>query len=399
MRRASTALLSGVLACGLVACGSSDDAGGGSGDGSDGLDRGLRIGILYEIAGESSYAISDFANGAQMAIDEINDAGGVGGHPVEMKRLPVSLDPQKAVSDYLAMVDWEPDIIIGFPSSAIEAVVPQITRNQIPVLTNVQEEEIGFGGKFGSEYLWMLPPVGSSYPPHATEFFADELGASDIAVLGTDETFGRGSSEQTVDKLDELGLDPQSQQLVSTSATDFTPEVLQMRGADATTAWIYPNQLGLLAQQLQQNGISIPIIDQSSMELAINYGTASAADYDGGLYAILPCSIGGAEPGSDLAAFRDQYQDQFDAVPFSGAAVVFDGVHIAAQAAEIAGSVEAADLNEALAEVEYEGICSTYQADPAHIFGHSVVIVEYQPDGTATVVQEYTNPELEQGKE
>ncbi len=173
---ASVAAASLLVACGSSGGGSSDaSASGGSTGGPLSADRSMKIGVLFEIKGEGSAGISDYANAAELAINQINARGGVGGKPIETKRLAVNgLDPQKAGSDFLQMVDWKPDLIVGFPSSTIEAVVPQITRAQIPVLTPVQEEEIGHGGRFGSDYLWMVPPVGSSLPVQAVDFLTKD---------------------------------------------------------------------------------------------------------------------------------------------------------------------------------------------------------------------------------
>lgn len=355
--------------------------------------------MLFEIKGEGSAGISDYANAAELAINQINARGGVGGKPIETKRLAVNgLDPQKAGSDFLQMVDWKPDLIVGFPSSTIEAVVPQITRAQIPVLTPVQEEEIGHGGRFGSDYLWMVPPVGSSLPVQAVDFLTKDLGKKSIAVLGTNESFGKGSSENTKAELKQVNLQPQSEQLISTTATDLTSQVLQMKGADAATTWIYPNTLGVLSRQLQQNGISIPLITQSAMELAVNGGVVKPSEYPGGVYAVEACSPGAAAPDSKLGAFDKAYRDAYKAPSFSGALSAYDGVYIAAAAAEKAGSLDAKNINKALATVTYSGACGEYRADGAHVLGHDVSVVKFNADGTSAVVKTAKNPPLEKGK-
>ncbi|MBX6389369.1 MAG: hypothetical protein IRZ08_10290, partial [Frankia sp.] len=61
----------------LAACGGSDgDDNGGSaasGGGAGALDRSLKIGILFEIPGESQVAVADYANIAELAVKDLND--------------------------------------------------------------------------------------------------------------------------------------------------------------------------------------------------------------------------------------------------------------------------------------------------------------------------------------
>lgn len=166
MRR-STGKAIAVLATAVVAltaCGSSSGSKTSTGGSSTGassaspggkLSKPLKVGILFEVPGESQVAVADYANVGELAVKTLNSTGGVGGQQVEMKRMPVSaLDPQKAASDFLAMVDWKPDVIIGFPGSTIDAVIPQITRAGIPVLTPVEDSTTLKGSKTGSDYLW-----------------------------------------------------------------------------------------------------------------------------------------------------------------------------------------------------------------------------------------------------
>lgn len=387
----------------LAACGGSDgDDNGGSaasGGGAGALDRSLKIGILFEIPGESQVAVADYANIAELAVKDLNDNGGVGGHPVEMRRLPVSaLDPQKATSQFLEMVDWEPDVIIGFPSGTIGAVVPQIERAGIPVITPVIDKNTLLGSQTGSEWLWILPPLVTSLPGQAARFATEELKPTRIAQIHTNETYGLNSSAAFEAALKELGGTIDSSQQIAPTATDLTPQVLAMGDADFLAAWIFPNTLGLLDRQLQQNGRSPAVISTGSAELAFGFGTLVAGETAGDYYASIGCNTGAAEPGSELEQVVTSYQQAYPdaAVPFSQAVNVWDGIHLAASAAEQAGSLDHEQVNSAIGSLRYEGACGVYEADGAHVLGHEVNIVHFTPDGPQTVAT-YQNPPLSSG--
>ena len=394
----------------MTACGSSGSSGnsgsgGGGGGGADtsasaggSFSRSLKVGLLFEVPGESQVAVADYANVGELAVKALNDTGGVGGKQVEMKRLPVSaLDPQKAASNFLAMVDWKPDVIIGFPSSTIDAVVPQITRAGIPVLTPVEDKTTLKGSSTGSDFLWILPPVVTSIPQRAAQYMVDEGKASQIAEINTNETYGLNSSEAFNAEIKKLGKSVASQQKISPTATDLTSQVLSIGDADWLAGWVYPNEFGVLDKQLKQNGKSLKVIGSGSAELAFGFGSLKPGDTAGDYYAVLGCNPENAKAGSLLAKVVSDYKAAYPkaAVPFSQAVSAYDGVMIAAKAAEAVGAPDAGKINDQLETVTYSGACGDYKADGAHVMGHTLDIVHF---GKQTeTVKTYTNEPLSSG--
>jgi branched-chain amino acid transport system substrate-binding protein len=405
MRR-STGKVIAVLATAavLTACGSSSGGGSKSGGSSSGgssasaggkLSKPLKIGILFEIPGESQVAVADYANVGELAVKNLNKTGGVGGQQVETKRMPVSaLDPQKAASDFLAMVDWKPDVIIGFPGSTIDAVIPQITRAGIPVLTPVEDSTTLKGSSTGSDYLWILPPVVTSVPQRAAQYIVQDAKATKIAEINTNESYGLNSSGAFNAEVKKLGSKVDSEQKISPTATDLTSQVLGFNGADWIAAWIYPNEFGVLDKQLKQNGKTAKIMGSGSAELAFGFGLLKVGQTAGDYYATLGCNPEDPAAGSLLASVVSDYKAAYPkaAVPFSQAISAYDGVFIAAKAAEAAGSTDPKAINDQLSKITYTGACGDYKADGAHVMGHSLQIVHF---GTKTeTIKSYTNDPL-----
>src|SRR4030095_6285326 len=99
----------------------------------------------------------------------------------------------------------EPDVVVGFPSSTIDAVLPQITRAGIPVLTPVEDKNTLKGDRSGSEWLWILPPVVTAIPSRAADFVVEDVKAKKIAMINTTESYGLNSSAAFNAELSRLG--------------------------------------------------------------------------------------------------------------------------------------------------------------------------------------------------
>jgi branched-chain amino acid transport system substrate-binding protein len=395
-------VLATAVALAAVGCGSSSSSGGGSGNSTTppsggstagaSFSRPLRIGVLFEVAGESSVAISDFANSAELAIKNINAAGGVGGQQIVFKRLPVStLDAQQAATQYLKMVDWKPDVIVGFPGSTIEAVVPEITRAQIPVLTPTEDATLREGASNGSPYLWGLTPDVNAIPGSAADYFVKTLKAAKIGEISTNESYGNDSSAAFNAEMAKLGQKVTTNQKISPTASDLTSQVLALKGVDAIAAWIYPNEIGVLEKQLAQNGINVPVVGSGSAEIAINYGLVKP---NPNVYGVLACTPNAAAPTSPLGKFVTQYKAAYKTLAFTQAIQVYDGVYVAAKAAELAGSPVASKIAAQIPNVSYTGICGgVYHSDGAHIMTHSLNITQFAPGGDV-IKQTYAVPQI-----
>ena len=90
--------------------------GGGSTEEKGGADT-LKIGSMGPITGGAAYYGTEVKQGAQIAIDEINEAGGINGIKVEFNFQDDEADAEKAVNAYNTLKDWGVQMIVGATTS------------------------------------------------------------------------------------------------------------------------------------------------------------------------------------------------------------------------------------------------------------------------------------------
>jgi branched-chain amino acid transport system substrate-binding protein len=387
-----------------AACGDDDSSDAGSGGATGGGDSGgelelsepLRIGALVEIAGESPAAVDTFNNGFELAVEEINAAGGVGGQPIEYTREPLSIfDPARAQSQFLELLDSEPSVIVGIPSNTqFGPLKSQIDRAQTPVIAIAPLSDAArFGGDEGSEYLWTMMPASVSSAGLAATFLAEELGAERIGFMATDEQFGNTGIAAGEAALAELDLEPVATRQHAPDASDLTADIVEMEGAevDAIFDWDFPNPLATLLNQLNQNGMEVPVISGESTPLVVDNELATG-DALANLHSIGSCFPSSESATPELKDFRQRYLDAYDAEPNGGATHAYDSIYVIKAAVEAAGSADPAAINEALADltVTEDVACQEeYVADGSHGMAHSLSIVAYETDGTRSIVKTY----------
>jgi len=387
-RFASTAVLSALLLV-TVACGGDDSssgtttstsasAGSDGGGGSDGqLDGPVRIVQLADIAGENPAAIDDFANGVKMAIDEINEAGGIGGRDVEYERRRGPNDAQGALEAVQRSVESNPTVVIGLTSSAaLRAALPVIAQNGVPFVTHAYSgltaDEVD-----ASDDMVIQPSLSADQTmvKNAVDFLVGELGASDIGLMNVDYQLGIDSAAHATELIEDAGAKIFATRSYATDASDLTEQVLAMKGADAVLNIPFPNPLAVQLNQFAQNGLDIP-----TMTTGANGGIVFSNDLASGqaisqLYASTTCN-----PLDTATEWADRYEEKFGAEPTSSAAESYDAMMLTAAAIEDAGSLDSEAILEAFRSISFtDGVClPLYEMEgDAQVMGRGGDIVFY----------------------
>lgn len=392
MTTARTTTRRGLVAAGLLAsliplaaCG---------GEASEGADGPVEIVGLIEVRGDSEFALDDYDNGAQLAVDMVNSEGGVLGEDLSYERIPASVvDPQQARTAFLKAVDRNPSAIFGFPGGgSLEALTREVDRAGVPMIHISSDGKLAFGAEAGSEWLFSINPDDRGRTDTAVTY-AQELGAQTVGIIATDETFGRESTDKTLPALEEAGLDVGAVRYVSPTATDLTSAVLDMQDVDVIISWTFPNILALQLEQMAQNELQLPVITGNSGPLVVANELATGPAIDQ-LYAATPCapSIGESAIGQE---FAKAYQAEYGVQPTASATQVYDTVRVLARAIEEAGTTDHDAVQEALSDLEMDdGACaSLYRTDEAHFLGHQYVVVDFSANGSSKIVETYDVPE------
>ena len=73
----------------------------------------LKIGVIGPLTGAAAAYGNAVANGAELAVKEINEAGGVNGMMLELKAEDDENDPEKSINAYNTLKDWGMQVLHG----------------------------------------------------------------------------------------------------------------------------------------------------------------------------------------------------------------------------------------------------------------------------------------------
>jgi branched-chain amino acid transport system substrate-binding protein len=350
-----------------AACSTSDDGGeGGGGGGANGTASGepIVIGFPADLSTDWAYYDAPMEEGAQFAVDQINEAGGVLGRPLELKTVDMRNDLAEAAKVTQQLIDDGAVYLIGTVGDGILAEGQVACAAGTPISTglgtaptlvgamgdcayqlvmsdNIQAAvlaEYALGQGYETAYV-----LGSNEIPYTRDlpkFFSDAFKHGGGSVVGTDEyKIGAGDYSAVVTKI--ANVDPAPDAI-------FTP--------------MFIPDSAVFLRQLRQAGIETPVLSTD--------GNADPALLDAGAKAIdgltFSNSVCTAEGDPDVQAFYDDYKVANGKDPSSYVAVIgYDEVNMVAQAIEQAGSTDADALKEQLGTLDATGISGHVVMDPS----------------------------------
>ena len=198
-KAASIALVS-ALTVSMAACGN----GGGSDKGSADADT-FKIGGIGPTTGDAAIYGTAVQNGIQLAIDEINEAGGINGYQIEFKFEDDQSDSEKSVNAYNTLKDWGMQMLVGTTTSTpCTAVVEETHADNMFQLTPsaTAVESIQYDNAF--RMCFSDPDQGKA----SADYISENNLAKKIAVIyNSSDTYSSGVYQKFAEQAKTLGLD------------------------------------------------------------------------------------------------------------------------------------------------------------------------------------------------
>lgn len=396
MKKAVSLMLIAAMTVGLTACGSSaddsaaadsskqenetaTDAAGTSTDGDV-----FVIGGLGPLTGAAaSYGIS-VKQGAEVAIDEINAAGGV---QVGDKTYTLALNfaddeasEDKVITAYNSLMDSGINALLGcVTSGACLAVIDQTQADGILQITP-SGSAAGCTEYDNAFRLCFTDPLQGVT---LADYVTDTLGLTKVAIIYNNaDEYSTGITDAFVEEAGAKGAEIVAKESFVTDDVDFKTQLTSIKSTDAEVIVVpaYYQDATYITQQAKDLGIELPFVGSDGWDGVL--GTVTDPSTVEGAVFLSPFLA--TDPA--VTDFVSAYETAYSATPDQFAADGYDTVYVIKAAMEQAGSIESADLIAAMTEIIVDGVTGTvtFNADGEPEKGAKFVKIV---DGAYTAVE------------
>ena len=359
-KRVFAMLMACMMALSLVACGNKTNDNGGSGDSADGAGtETIKLGVVGPLTGGyANYGLS-VQHGAQLAVDEINAAGGVNGKQLELSAQDSQGDPESAVAAYGKLMDWGMNVFLGgVLSGETASVVAAAKADDMFIM-----ETTGSADKCidGNDKAFRICFYDSYQGTAAADYLKDNALADEVGVFyQSDNDYSAGLYNAFVAECEKTGVTIKETQTFTTATnTDFSTQVnaLVNSGVKVVFIPIYAEEAStFLTQAKGKFAEDVYFFGADGLDGILGKVSQDVTIADN----VLMMTPFAADSAANVQAFVSAYQANYNATPDQFAADAYDAVYVVKAAVEAAGgSTSGAELAAVMTSLTVEGVTGT----------------------------------------
>ena len=335
----------------------------------------ILLGEVGSLTGsEATFGIST-RNAIELAINEVNAAGGVKGRKIEVRVYDNQSKPEEAAQAANRLINQDNVLLIlgEVASSNSMAMAEKAQPAKVPMIsnasTNPKVTEIG-------DYIFRVCFIDPFQGYVMAKFSHDNLKLNKVAVLrDLGSAYSQGLADVFERKYTEMGGKIVARETYTKGSTDFRSQLTAIKRASPDAIYIpgYYNDIGLIARQARELGITATLMGGDgwdSEKLFELGGSAVEGSYFSNHYSP-------DDPNPRVQKFIASYKAAYGSVPDSLAALGYDAAMVAVDAIKRAPSFDRAAIRDAIAQTKnFHGVTGSITLDEKRNATKSAVVLQ-----------------------
>jgi branched-chain amino acid transport system substrate-binding protein len=295
----------------------------------------ILIGVSGPLTGPNAQYGAQWKKGFDLALEEINGAGGIDGRPLQYDFQDSQSDPKQSVIVAQKFVA-DPRIVVelgDFSSTASMAASKIYQRGGLVQFgfTNSHPDFTYAGG----DYTWSTSVTQAQASPALADFAITTLGLKKLAVFQINNDWGKSTIDLFAKRVAELGGEIVTSQGYPPDETDFRSALTTVKDAnpDGIVLISYQADGALIAQQAREAGITAPFVGSASLQSPdfINLGGQAVE----GAYVLGEFLT--TDPRPEVQTFVKKYKETYNEEPDLFATLAYDTIYLVKAAIELGG--------------------------------------------------------------
>ena len=349
----------------------------------------VRVGVFMSLTGSTANFGISSVNGIKLAADEVNAAGGINGKQIELLVQDDRSDANEAATIVTKFVTQDQvHAILGEVASSRSIAAAPIAQNaKIPMLTpSSTNPEVTRKGDYIFRSCFIDPVQGAAI----AQFAAKSLAAKNAAIMvDRKNDYSTGLEKVIKETFEKMGGKIVATQSYQEGDQDFNAQLTSLKGSNPEVIFVpgYYNDVGLIAKQAREKGITVPLVGGDGWDSVQLYAIGGSAL--NGSYFTNHYSPYDTDP--KVQKFVNDYKSRYGTVPDALAATAYDAARIMFDAIKRSKSLNGSDIRDALAATkDYPGVTGTVTFNENRDAVKPIVMIEIKDGGTYAVKERVT---------
>ena len=329
----------------------------------------VKIGVNYELSGAVATYGDASVKGIEMAVEEINAAGGIDGKQIEIVKYDTKSEPAEATTLATKLMTQDDVLTIIGPatSGSFKATIPVANQNEIPVISgSATADDVTVSNGQLQEYAFRTC-FSDSYQGTAMANFATKNRDAKTAVIikDTSSDYAKGLADNFKATFEANGGTIVAEEGYAAGETNFNTILTRIKAQDFEVIYMpgYYEEVGLAIKQARDLGINQPILGGDGFDSPVLLEKAGAAALNDVFYTNHYSSLdkSNTKVQEFIAAFNEKYGED----PNAFHALGYDTAYFVANAIGNASELTGPAIKDAMANTkDFEGVTGTFSIDP-----------------------------------
>jgi len=314
----------------------------------------VKIGFFAPITGPAAADGASAQHAVELAVKEVNAAGGIKGKKVELIVYDDRLNPQEAVAIANKLIERDQviGVVSGSYSGPTRVTAPIFAKAGFPMVAGYAvHPDVTKAGESNFRNGFLGEVEGAA----AGEYAVKVLRTKNPAVIYMDNDFGREISAGFIKRAEKLGAKVVAKQVYKfPGEKDFRPYLTRIKDAkpDLIFAAGYYNEAALIVRQAKELGITVQIMGEEGFD-SPKFIELAGKDAEG---VIIATNLDRDDPRPMVQNFLKNYKQAYNIDPDMVGASSYDAFVILVRAIEKAGTDRSAIVKALLETKDYDGL-------------------------------------------
>lgn len=362
----------------LVACDNSKQTGNNGGDDLSNSDsETIKIGAIVSKTGKLDIYGDAVDKGIKLAVDEINENGGIDGKKIEYILEDDKSDQVEAVKAYDKLIEKNANAIIGPMSSEnLKAIANNSSQKNLAIISPTAGSE---SITEDSDNIFRTCFTNSVQGKVLANFSIDILQAKSAAILRNgSSSYSNEIADAFKNQFTQRGLEVLADEGYKEEDLDFKTQLENIKKENPDIILIPENSEKdlIIAKEIKEAQIDAKIIGSDGWEGVLDLADKSSEKFLNSVY--FASHYASDNQAETVKEFVDSYQAKYKKMPSAFSALSYDSVYILKDAFEKANSTDSEKLIEAIKNIEIDGVTGNIRFDEKNNPYKSVVIIKIE---------------------
>ena len=368
-----------LLSTGLLLTGCSGDTGNKDTDEPVTGDV-IKIGVNYELTGTVASYGNSSVEGIELAIKQINEAGGILGKQIELIKGDTKSEPAEATALATKLITQDGVVAIIGPATtgSFKATIPVANKNEVPVISgSATADDVTVDDSGVKEYAFRTCFNDSYQGVTMANFASESLNATKaVVIMDNSSDYAIGLAENFNTTFTENGGEIVATEAYIAGNTDFNAILTKIKGLEYDVIFLpgYYTEAGLVIKQARDMGIDAPILGADGFDsptlLELAGESALNQIYFSNHYSSL-------DEDPIVAQFIEDFNAEYGKDPDAFNALGYDTAKFVCDAIVRANSEDPIAIKDALAgTTNFVGVTGSFSIDENHNPVKSIVVIE-----------------------